>query len=86
MKKLFLCMMMVLMAVMLMVPITALAEGELPTEPFTWEYRPAAEAADRQGMEDSDEDRRVLHRADRHDRGHILYSRPDMEQRRTRRD
>lgn len=38
MKKLFLCMMMVLMALMLMVPITALAEGELPTEPFTWEY------------------------------------------------
>ena len=31
-------MMMVLMALMLMVPITALAEGELPTEPFTWEY------------------------------------------------
>lgn len=38
MKKLFLCMMMALMALMLMVPITALAEGELPTEPFTWEY------------------------------------------------
>ena len=38
MKKLFLCMMMALMALMLMVPITALAEGELPKEPFTWEY------------------------------------------------
>ena len=34
MKKLFLCLM--LFAVLLM-PIAALAEGELPTDPFSWE-------------------------------------------------
>ena len=34
MKKLFLCLM--LFAVLLM-PVAALAEGELPTDPFTWE-------------------------------------------------
>lgn len=34
MKKLFLCLM--LFAVLLM-PIVALAEGELPTDPFSWE-------------------------------------------------
>ena len=35
MKKLYLCLMLILA---LLLPITALAEGELPTEPFTWEY------------------------------------------------
>ena len=35
MKKLFACLMLVLV---LLLPVVALAEGELPTEPFTWEY------------------------------------------------
>jgi len=35
MKKLFLCLM---MALVLLLPLTAMAEGELPTEPFTWDY------------------------------------------------
>ena len=34
MKKLFLCLLLV--SIMLM-PVVALAEGELPTDPFTWE-------------------------------------------------
>lgn len=34
MKKLFTCLMMV---IVLLMPIVALAEGELPTEPFSWE-------------------------------------------------
>ena len=33
MKKLFACLMLLLV---LLLPIVALAEGELPTEPFTW--------------------------------------------------
>ena len=33
MKKLFLCLMLLLV---LLLPVVALAEGELPTEPFTW--------------------------------------------------
>lgn len=35
MKKLFLCLMLLLA---LLLPVVALAEGELPTEPFTWAY------------------------------------------------
>jgi energy-coupling factor transporter transmembrane protein EcfT len=35
MKKLFLCLMLLLA---LLLPVAALAEGELPTEPFTWQY------------------------------------------------
>lgn len=38
MKKVFLCLVMILTAMMLIVPVVAMAEGELPTEPFTWEY------------------------------------------------
>lgn len=34
MKKLFLCLMLLLA---LLLPVVALAEGELPTEPFTWQ-------------------------------------------------
>ncbi len=36
MKKLVLCLM--LMMTVLLIGSVALAEGELPTEPFTWEY------------------------------------------------
>lgn len=36
MKKLILCLM--LMMTVLLIGSVALAEGELPTEPFTWEY------------------------------------------------
>ena len=35
MKKLFFCLMLILA---LLLPVMALAEGELPTEPFTWQY------------------------------------------------
>lgn len=35
MKKIF-CIL--LLAVAILLPVAALAEGELPTEPFTWEY------------------------------------------------
>lgn len=35
MKKLF---SILLLALVLLLPVVALAEGELPTEPFTWEY------------------------------------------------
>ena len=35
MRKLFMCLMLILV---MLLPIMALAEGELPTEPFTWEY------------------------------------------------
>ena len=38
MKKVFLCLVMMLTAMILIVPVVAMAEGELPTEPFTWEY------------------------------------------------
>lgn len=38
MKKVFLCLVMMLTAMILIVPVAAMAEGELPTEPFTWEY------------------------------------------------
>ena len=34
MKKLFFCLMLILA---LLLPVMALAEGELPTEPFTWQ-------------------------------------------------
>lgn len=34
MKKLFLCLILMLA---LLIPVAALAEGELPTDPFTWE-------------------------------------------------
>lgn len=34
MKKIFSCLMLILA---LLIPVAALAEGELPTEPFTWE-------------------------------------------------
>ena len=34
MKKLFMCLMLLLA---LLLPVAALAEGELPTDPFTWE-------------------------------------------------
>lgn len=35
MKKIWFCLMLLLI---LLLPIVALAEGELPTEPFSWEY------------------------------------------------
>lgn len=35
MKKLFWCLMLLLV---MLLPVAALAEGELPTEPFTWAY------------------------------------------------
>jgi len=35
MKKLFWCLFVILM---LLLPIVALAEGEIPSEPFTWQY------------------------------------------------
>ena len=35
MKKLFWCLFVILI---LLLPIAALAEGELPSEPFTWQY------------------------------------------------
>ena len=38
MKKIMLCLVLVLEMLMLLLPVAALAEGELPTEPFTWEY------------------------------------------------
>lgn len=38
MKKLLVCLVMVLEMLMLLMSGVAMAEGELPTEPFTWEY------------------------------------------------
>lgn len=38
MKKLFVLLVLILVGYMLLLPVAALAEGELPTEPFTWEY------------------------------------------------
>lgn len=38
MKKLFVLLVLILVGYMLLLPAAALAEGELPTEPFTWEY------------------------------------------------
>ena len=35
MKKIFWCLMLI---AILLLPVVALAEGEIPTEPFTWEY------------------------------------------------
>ena len=34
MKKLFLCL---ILLIALLIPVAAMAEGELPTDPFTWE-------------------------------------------------
>ena len=38
MKKLILSLVLVLMAIIVLIPVEALAEGELPTDPFSWEY------------------------------------------------
>lgn len=38
MKKLFAKVVLILMGCMLLLPGVAIADGELPTEPFTWEY------------------------------------------------
>lgn len=38
MKKLFVLLALVLVGYMLLMPGVAMADGELPTEPFTWEY------------------------------------------------
>lgn len=38
MKKLILSLVLVLMAIIVLIPVAALAEGELPTDPFSWEY------------------------------------------------
>lgn len=38
MKKLFVLLALILVGYMLLMPGVAMADGELPTEPFTWEY------------------------------------------------
>lgn len=38
MKKLILSLVLVLMTIIVLIPVAALAEGELPTDPFSWEY------------------------------------------------
>lgn len=38
MKKLFILLALILVGYMLLMPGVAMADGELPTEPFTWEY------------------------------------------------
>jgi hypothetical protein len=38
MKKLILSLVLVLMTIIVLIPVAALAEGELPTDPFSWDY------------------------------------------------
>ena len=38
MKKLFVLLALALVGYLLLMPGVAMADGELPTEPFTWEY------------------------------------------------
>lgn len=38
MKKLFVLLVLILVCYLLLMPGVAMADGELPTEPFTWEY------------------------------------------------